>query len=57
MSNKLEGEAEKMMVEIVQDLEEKERRINKLKKIKEDVNEILNLGDIPDEQLFEKISP
>ena len=33
-----------MMVEICNDLKEKENRLEKLKKIKEDVKEILNLG-------------
>ena len=33
-----------MMIEICNDLKEKENRLEKLKKIKEDVKEILNLG-------------
>ena len=37
-----------MMVEICNDLKEKENRLEKLKKIKEDVKEILNLGEVSD---------
>ena len=41
-----------MMVEISSDLRDKERRLERLKKIKKDVTEILNLGEVPDDVLF-----
>ena len=56
MSEKLEREADKMMVDISSDLREKERRLERLKKIKNDVTEILSLGEVPDDVLFEKVS-
>ena len=46
-----------MMVDICNDLKEKESRLRKLKKIKEDVSEILNMGDVSDEIVFERASP
>jgi uncharacterized membrane-anchored protein YjiN (DUF445 family) len=44
MSAKLEREADRMLEDILKDLQEKEKRLEKLKKIKEDVSEILGLG-------------
>lgn len=44
MSSRLEGEADKMMAEIMTDLQEKENRLERLRKTKEDISEILGLG-------------
>lgn len=48
MSKKLEDEASKMMAEIVMGLEEKDRRMSELKKLKDDISEILELRDLND---------
>ena len=56
MSAKLEKEAEKIMKDICSDMEEKEVRLERLKKIKEDVSEILSFGEVPDDIILEKVS-
>lgn len=56
MSAKLEKEAEKIMKDICSDMEEKEVRLERLKKIKEDVCEILSFGEVPDDIILEKVS-
>ena len=57
MSKKLEDEASKMMAEIVIGLEEKDSRMSELKKLKDDISEILELRDLNDEETLMKIKP
>ena len=57
MSKKLEDEASKMMAEIVTGLEEKDSRMSELKKLKDDISEILELRDLNDEETLMKIRP
>ena len=57
MSKKLEDEASKMMAEIVIGLEEKDSRMSELKKLKDDISEILELRDLNDEETLMKIRP
>ena len=57
MSKKLEDEASKMMAEIVTGLEEKDSRMSELKKLKDDISEILELRDLNDEETLMKIKP
>jgi hypothetical protein len=46
-----------MMTEIVDGLEEKDLRMQKLKKLKDDIAEILELRDLNDEEALQRISP
>ncbi len=57
MEKKLEEEATQIMVEIVGDLEVKSERIQRLKKLKDDIVEILELKDLSDQEIIQKVHP
>ena len=57
MEKKLEEEATQIMVEIVGDLEVKSERIQRLKKLKDDIVEILELKDLSDQEIKQKVHP
>jgi hypothetical protein len=48
MNKKLDDEASKLTSKIVEDLSEKDGRMHKLKKLKDDITEILELRDLHD---------
>ena len=57
MNKKLDKQLEEIMKDIFEQLKEKEKRLEKLKRIRDDVSEILELGDLPDDQMALKVSP
>ena len=57
MEKKLEEEATQIMVDIVGDLEVKSERIQRLKKLKDDIVEILELKDLSDQEIIQKVHP
>ena len=46
-----------MGVDIVGDLEVKSERIQRLKKLKDDIVEILELKDLSDQEIIQKVHP
>jgi DNA-binding transcriptional regulator GbsR (MarR family) len=57
MNKRLEDEANKRMADIVSSIEDKDKKMDKLKKLKDDLTEILELGDLSDEEALHKINP
>lgn len=56
MSRRLEEEADRLGSSIREDVSTKERRINKLKRLKDDIAEILELRELSDEEVSNKVS-